>query len=302
MGAENGHEGVVKMLLEREEVNANWADTERGRTPLGWAAGNGYEGVVKMLLEREEVNPDLADTEYGRTPLSWAAQNGNEGVVKILLEREDVNPDHVDTEYGRTPLSWAARQGYKRIVRTFLELEGINLDKAVTECGKTSPSSFAQQPEECLADDMQFKPLDPNTDMTDLNGQPRSPSPTSDGPEPVLDLKDSISMSLYNDPRSTEPSMLPIPSPLWPFKFLYQLRKSDTHPNNSRPLLPIAVNHYRVIGSCICLLALFVSRKKSHNRTSLRAVGDAFARKVLHFFVFLSLKVGLWNLRRKNLG
>jgi len=53
-----------------------------------------------MLLEREDVNPDQADTFRGRTPLGWAVLNGHEGIVRIFLEREGVNPDQADTEYG----------------------------------------------------------------------------------------------------------------------------------------------------------------------------------------------------------
>jgi len=57
------------------------------------AAQNGHHGIVKMLLERGDVNPDQADTYYGQTPLSLAAQNGHHGIVKMLLERGDVNPN-----------------------------------------------------------------------------------------------------------------------------------------------------------------------------------------------------------------
>ena len=58
-----------------------------------------------MLLERDDVNPNTADTIYGQTPLSWAAEYGYAEVVKMLLEGKDVNPNAADTEYGRTPLS-----------------------------------------------------------------------------------------------------------------------------------------------------------------------------------------------------
>ena len=38
---------------------------------------SGHEGVVKILLEPEEVNPDKPDNSY-QTPLSNAAQNRHE--------------------------------------------------------------------------------------------------------------------------------------------------------------------------------------------------------------------------------
>ena len=46
------------MLLERGDVNLNQVDTRSGYTLFSWAAEKGHEGVVKMLLEREDVNPD----------------------------------------------------------------------------------------------------------------------------------------------------------------------------------------------------------------------------------------------------
>ena len=140
--AEKGHDGVLKMLLERGGVNPDQVDTEYGRTPLSWAAENGHEGVVKLLLEQGDVNPDQTDTWCGQTPLSWAAKNGHEGVVQILWERGGVNPDQADTEYGRTPLSWAAENGHEGVVKLLLEKYGVNPDQADTWCGQT-PLSWA---------------------------------------------------------------------------------------------------------------------------------------------------------------
>jgi len=92
LAAQRGQEGIVKVLLERKEVNPNQGDTKHGRTPLWLAARNGHQGVVKMLLDRDDVNLNQVDTEYGATPLSCAVGHGHEGVVKMLLERVDVHP------------------------------------------------------------------------------------------------------------------------------------------------------------------------------------------------------------------
>ena len=72
-------------------------------------------------------------------------------------------------------------------------------------------------------------------------------------------------LSKPNGVRSTEPSILRQVSSMWPLKFLYHQRKSDTNPNNTRPTLPIVVNRYWVIGSGVCLLAFLAYRKNSHN-------------------------------------
>ena len=140
---ENGREGVVKMLLERKDVNPNQPETEYGRTPLWCAVENGRKGVVKMLLERKDVNPDRPDTKYGRTPLSHAAGNGHEGVVKMLLERKDVNPDQPDTRYGGTPLLWAAENGHEGIVKMLFERGNVNPDQPDPKYGRTPLSRAA---------------------------------------------------------------------------------------------------------------------------------------------------------------
>ena len=145
----------------------------------------------------------------------------------------------------------------------FLDLEGIDLDQPETECSQASLPSFSQQRKERVAD-MQPSSLDPNTDSTDINGQPGPPSPHSPEPEPVLDLEDSVSMSLDNHPPSTEPPKLTQPSSMWPLKFPYLSQKSDTSPNNSGPSLPTPVSRYLVIGSCVCFLAFLAYRKNSH--------------------------------------
>jgi len=68
-----------------------------GSTPLAWAACNGHEEVVTILLERDDVTPDKP-YYYGRTPLGGAVLNGHEGVVQILLGRNESTPtDQITT-------------------------------------------------------------------------------------------------------------------------------------------------------------------------------------------------------------
>ncbi|KAG0639251.1 ankyrin repeat-containing domain protein [Tuber brumale] len=95
-----------------------------GRTPLSWAAGCGHEEVVKLLLERNDVDPNMADEE-GRTPLSWSAQNGCYGVVKLLLKRRDVDPNIPDI-FGWTPFSFALVCGELGVVDLLLDREDVH--------------------------------------------------------------------------------------------------------------------------------------------------------------------------------
>jgi len=131
--ARNGHEEVAKILLERDDVSPDKSDKD-GRTPLYCAALNAHEGVVKMLLEREGVNPN-GPAGRRQTPLSCAAENGREGVVKTLLQRDDIDPNKPGN-YGRTPFWWAAWNGHEGVVRILLERDNINPDKP-DEYGRT---------------------------------------------------------------------------------------------------------------------------------------------------------------------
>jgi len=128
----SGHEGVVEMLLARDSVNPNKANKD-GQTALSGAAENGHEGVVKMLLGRNDVNPDNLDNK-GRTPLLWAACNGHEGVVELLLGRNDVKPDNQDNK-GQTPLNWAAYNGHEGVVTMLLRRGDVNPDNLDSKGG-----------------------------------------------------------------------------------------------------------------------------------------------------------------------
>jgi len=138
-----GHEEVVKMLLERGDVNPELADHEWNQTPLMWVAMQGHEGVVKVFLEREGVNPGQASPVYGQKALYFAAVYGHEEIVKMILEREDVDPNQVPTGKRCTPLSIAAWRGCEGVVKILLEREDVNPNIADTDDGRTPLSHAA---------------------------------------------------------------------------------------------------------------------------------------------------------------
>jgi len=132
----NGNGGVVKMLLGREDVNPDEPGPD-GLTPLCWAFDSKHNEIVKMLLRREGVDPNkLYDLiHFGEGPLEWAFENGNEELVKAILGRGDLNPDELDM-YGQTPLCWASGDGHEGIVKMLLGREDVNPDKS-DEDGRT---------------------------------------------------------------------------------------------------------------------------------------------------------------------
>ena len=116
--AENGHEAVVKLLLENSGIDPDSKDSD-GRTALSYAAENGHEAVVKLLLENGGIDPDSRDSD-GRTALFYAAENGHKAVVKLLLENSGIDLNSNDF-YSRTALSYAAENGHETVVKLLLE-------------------------------------------------------------------------------------------------------------------------------------------------------------------------------------
>jgi hypothetical protein len=107
--AENGHDGIVEVLLKAG------ADTEvqgiDGAGALHLAAAYGSPEIVKKLLEAK--SDAEAQDEDGRRPLHFAAMHGQSEIVRILLRaRVDV---HAQTKDGYKPLHLAACNGHIEI-------------------------------------------------------------------------------------------------------------------------------------------------------------------------------------------
>ncbi|KAL8365148.1 hypothetical protein RB595_004117 [Gaeumannomyces hyphopodioides] len=138
--AENGHEAVVKLLLATGKVDVDSKDDSE-QTPLSRAAGNGHEVAVKLLLATGKVDVNSKDMNYGQTPLSWAAEKGHEAIVKLLLATSKVDVDSKD-DSKQTPLSWAAGNGHEAVVKLLLATGKVDVDSK-DKLGRTPLSRAA---------------------------------------------------------------------------------------------------------------------------------------------------------------
>ena len=123
--AERGHMAVVKLLLERADVDINRTDSS-GNGPLSYAVMKGHVAIVQLMLAKDEVDVN-SKNERGRTPLLYAAERGDVEVVKLLLERADVDINHIDS-WGNGTLSYAAMEGRVAIVQLMLAKDGVDVN------------------------------------------------------------------------------------------------------------------------------------------------------------------------------
>ena len=114
--AERGYTSIVKLLLSRDGVLADFRDV-LDRTPLSFGAGEGHETIVTMLVNQGAV-VDAQDYR-GRLPLHYAVKGGHEAVINLLLRQDDVAV-HFRDDNGRTPLYYATEQRYETIVTLLL--------------------------------------------------------------------------------------------------------------------------------------------------------------------------------------
>ncbi|KAF8421786.1 ankyrin repeat-containing domain protein [Tirmania nivea] len=93
MGTANGHQAVVRLLLERNDVDVDAKDNS-GWSPLSLAAMSGYEAVVRLLVEQDNINLDAKDSE-GRAALDLATLNGNTSIAE-LIQAAAAHHEHLD--------------------------------------------------------------------------------------------------------------------------------------------------------------------------------------------------------------
>lgn len=134
-----GHEGVVKFVLETNQVDVNalvyvkddgHAYGVDAWTPLCIATYKGYTGIMRMLLEHGAHILDCGEFDGGtQIPMAVAAMEGHLAAVKLLFEYG------AGITYGAgliPALNLASRFGHTELARLLLEA-GAPLDGAVND-------------------------------------------------------------------------------------------------------------------------------------------------------------------------
>ncbi|XP_052400272.1 protein fem-1 homolog B-like [Carassius gibelio] len=139
IAARNGHDKVVRLLLNHYKVDTEQTGTVRfdgyiidGATALWCAAGAGHFEVVRLLVSHSaNVNHT---TLTNSTPLRAACFDGRLDIVQYLVEHKaDIS---IANKYGNTCLMIAAYKGHSDVVYFLLERGADPNSKA--HCGATA--------------------------------------------------------------------------------------------------------------------------------------------------------------------
>ena len=74
----------MKVLMAQPNLDLNEAPVGDGLIVLSLAVVSRGDEMVRILLEKGDVNANLADT-YGRSPLRHAMESGDEVIMKMLV-------------------------------------------------------------------------------------------------------------------------------------------------------------------------------------------------------------------------
>ncbi|KAI2617638.1 hypothetical protein GGS26DRAFT_403231 [Hypomontagnella submonticulosa] len=130
-GLDKGAAHLVK------ECNANVL-ADGYMTPLSWAADQGHEAVVKVLLDAKEINLSEMERTYG--PLCVAIHRKHEAIIKRLLSHKKV--DFIWEDGILTPLTLAI-DSTRKTDKTLSTLEARSTERIVKlllDTGKCDPS------------------------------------------------------------------------------------------------------------------------------------------------------------------
>jgi ankyrin repeat protein len=156
--SEKGHLLVVQMLLQK---GAHVGTRDEKMTALSYAAQNGHVEIVRALLDRG-AHPQanwVNGVQRFRTPLSSAIEGGHAAVVWFLLEH-GANVEAYDI-FNRTPLSYAAGNEAPEVIDLLIGMGGANIN-AYEYSGEAPMSHAAARGDLQLVKLLLDRGVDPN--------------------------------------------------------------------------------------------------------------------------------------------
>ncbi|KAK0439044.1 ankyrin repeat-containing domain protein, partial [Desarmillaria tabescens] len=132
--ASNGHEEIVKALLESKDMKSLNMLPPSGPTALSAAVLGNHIEVVKLLLSQPGIDTSIR-FKY-QTPLILATRKGRGDIVKIFLEREDDDPN-TPGDNGFTALHTAALSGQYGVVEMLLKSGRMDVNRTDSK-GRTA--------------------------------------------------------------------------------------------------------------------------------------------------------------------
>ncbi|KAL2797533.1 ankyrin repeat-containing domain protein [Aspergillus keveii] len=138
IAAQKGHERIVRVLLERGNIDPNITDSD-GRSPIFHAAVGGHNGVVRLLLNNG-ARVGHVDCD-NRSVLHWTAHYQRIDVLQTLIEywaeheRDSYDIDAYD-DHGWTPLHLAVERGFEEGVLLLIQ-SGADMCAKARKCWLT---------------------------------------------------------------------------------------------------------------------------------------------------------------------
>ena len=193
-----GQETVVELLVNRKDVNVNFKMTE-GTTPLMRASLLGHEKVVQLLLKREDIDVN-SKSDSKRTALSLAAQIGHDAVVKLLLEHKGIEADCENSKHEDCPLIWAASSGHEKVVKLLADRPDVDVNS--TDFNGISPLGVAAAEGHEAVVKLLLEQVDINADSRDSTGGTPLSAAATQGHEAIVSLlidRDDVNIDSRDD-------------------------------------------------------------------------------------------------------
>jgi len=121
VASRRGHEDLCIYLCEKAHANIN-ALTEDGFSPFMEACIHGNVALVDYFISQHHIDPNVRSGEVSGlepTALHWACKKGMIGVAETLLNKR-ANPNLTDFD-GSTPLHYACDRGHFEVVKILLK-------------------------------------------------------------------------------------------------------------------------------------------------------------------------------------